>query len=85
MLGRRMGSAKALHAKRYRAFLAQLRRARLEGALTQAGLATLVGRRQTWVSKCEIGERRVDFVELEDWAAACGKKLEWFRTQGASS
>jgi hypothetical protein len=36
-------------------------------------VARRLGRPQTWVSKCELGERRVDFVELEDWAAACGK------------
>jgi hypothetical protein len=28
-----------------------------------------------------VGERRVDFVELEDWAAACGKTLDWFGTK----
>jgi hypothetical protein len=43
-----------------------------------------LGRPQTWVSKCELGERRVDFVDLEDWAAACGKGLEYFRTKARS-
>jgi len=33
------------------------------------------------VSKCELGERRVDFVELEDLAKALGKPLDWFRTK----
>lgn len=73
-----MGSAKALHARRYRAFLALLRRAREEACLTQFQLARLVSRRQTWVSKCELGERRVDVIELEDWARACKKDVAWF-------
>lgn len=76
-----MGSSKALQTKRYRAFLERLKRARLEAGLTQAEVATKLGRKQTWVSKCELGERRVDFVELEDLAAACGKPLAFFRTR----
>jgi transcriptional regulator with XRE-family HTH domain len=76
-----MGSSKALQTRRYRAFLERLYRAREEAGLTQAQVARAVGRSQTWVSKCEVGERRVDFVELEDLAHALGKPLEWFRTR----
>jgi transcriptional regulator with XRE-family HTH domain len=78
-----MGSKTALHTKRYEAFRERLRRARVEAGLTQEEVAARLRRPQTWVSKCELGERRVDFVELEDWAAACGKPLEWFRTRKA--
>lgn len=77
-----MGSSKALQTKRYRAFLERLKRARVDAGLTQVEIAARLGRPQTWVSKCELGERRVDFVELEDWAAACDKPLEWFGTRG---
>jgi len=76
-----MGSSKALQTKRYRAFLSRLREAREAAGLTQEQVASKLGRPQTWVSKCELGERRVDFVELEDWAAACGKSLDWFGTK----
>ena len=76
-----MGSSTALHTRRYREFLAKLRQAREEAGLTQVQVAKLVGRPQTWVSKCELGERRVDVVELEDLAAAYGKPLEWFGTR----
>ena len=76
-----MGSSKALQTKRYRLFLARLRKAREDAGLTQVETAKLLGQPQTWVSKCELGERRVDFVELEDWAAACDKPLTWFATR----
>lgn len=76
-----MGSSTALQAKRYRVFLERLRRARVDAGLTQVEMAKRVGRPQTWVSKCELGERRVDFVELEDWAAACGRPLGFFATR----
>ncbi len=75
-----MGSSKALQTKRYRAFIARMKQARIDAGLTQVELAAKLGRPQTWVSKCELGERRADFVELEDIAAACGKPLEFFRT-----
>ena len=76
-----MGSSTALHTRRYRAFLAKLRRAREESGLSQVQVAKLVARPQTWVSKCELGERRVDVVELEDLAAVYRKPLDWFGTR----
>lgn len=57
-----MGSKTALHTKRYEAFRERLRRARVEAGLTQEEVAARLRRPQTWVSKCEVGERRVDFV-----------------------
>lgn len=80
-----MGSSKSLQSRRYRILLDRLRLARGESGLTQLALARAVKRTQTWVSKCELGERRVDFVELEDWAAACGKPLDWFATSARRS
>ena len=76
-----MGSATALHSKRYKAFLVLLRQAREETGLTQVQVAKRLGRSQTWLSKCELGERRVDFVELEDIAAAYKVPLEFFITR----
>lgn len=75
-----MGSSKSLHRQRYRIFLTRLRRARQDAGLTQVDLAAAVGKPQTWVSKCELGERRIDFVELEDIAKALGKPIDWFTT-----
>ncbi len=75
-----MGSSKALQTRRYQAFRERLRAARKAAGLSQKAVAEKVGRPQTWVSKCELGERRVDFVELEDWAAACRESLGSFRT-----
>ena len=76
-----MGSPTALHTKRYKAFLARLRQARADAELTQEQVAKQLGRTQTWVSNSEIGERRVDFVELEDFAALYRKPLDWFGTR----
>ncbi len=75
-----MGSRTALHTRRYRDLLAHLGRAPEEAGLLQVEVTRRVGRPQTWVSKCELGERRVDFVELEDLGAACGGPLGFFAT-----
>ncbi len=73
---------RSVHSARYKAFLAQLRRARLEAGLTQAQVAKALGRPQSFVSKCESGERRLDVVELEEFARVYAKPVSYFlRTQ----
>ncbi len=42
----------------------RLRAAREAAGLTQAEAAQALGRPQSFVSKCESGERRIDVVEL---------------------
>ena len=63
---------------RYREFLVQLRVARLEAGLTQIEVAAKLGKPQSWVSKCECGERRVDIVELERLANLYRRPLSYF-------
>jgi transcriptional regulator with XRE-family HTH domain len=50
--------------KSYGQFLRRLREARKLAGLTQKEAAFRLGKPQSFVSKCESGERRVDFVEL---------------------
>lgn len=62
----------------YRLFLKRLREARLAAGLTQAQVAAKLQRPQSYVSKCESGERRVDVVELQRFAQLYKKALEFF-------
>jgi len=55
---------KSLYSKRYSQFLTLMKRARIESGLTQTDVATRLGRPQSFVSKCESGERRVDVAEF---------------------
>ena len=48
----------------YERFRTRLREARTQAGLTQVAAAERLGKHQSFVSKCESGERRVDFVEL---------------------
>ncbi len=62
----------------YRLFLTRLREARRAAGLTQAEVAARLRRPQSFVSKCESGERRVDVVELQEFAQLYKKDLTFF-------
>jgi transcriptional regulator with XRE-family HTH domain len=62
----------------YRRFLARLKQARLEAKMSQDDVARKLGRPQSFISKCESGERRVDVVELQFLARTYKKPLTYF-------
>src|SRR6185369_4333653 len=64
----------------YKQMLSRLRQARLDAGLTQAQVAEKLGVRQTLVSKVELGERRIDPIELRRFAELYGRPLDWFLT-----
>ena len=66
------------HPEQYRKMLERLREARLAARLTQEAVAERIGVRQTLVSKMELGERRIDVVELAELAKLYEKPLEFF-------
>jgi transcriptional regulator with XRE-family HTH domain len=55
---------KSIYSQEYLVFLRLLRAAREVAGVTQAELGQRLGRTQSFVSKCERGERRLDIVEL---------------------
>lgn len=69
-----------VYQRAYRAFLVRLVQARREAGLTQVEVSARMGRARTFLSKCELGERRVDFVELQQLARIYGKGLDFFIT-----
>ncbi len=69
---------KTIHTPEYGALLRLLRRGREDAALTQAEVAARVGQTQSFVSKVERGERRLDVLELRVFCAAIGLTLPAF-------
>jgi transcriptional regulator with XRE-family HTH domain len=69
---------RSVHSARYKEFLKRLKAARSAAGLTQAQAARALGRPQSFLSKCESGERRLDVIELEDLARVYRKPLTWF-------
>ena len=64
----------------YKAFRERLIRARKEAGMRQGEVNELMGKPHSFISKCELGERRVDFVELQMLAKIYGKSLSFFIT-----
>ena len=69
---------KSIHTEQYALFLNALREARVRAGVTQIELASRLEATQTFVSKCERGERRLDVVELAQWCAAVDISLTEF-------
>jgi len=69
---------RSLHSERYKHLLARLREARRQVGLTQVEVARRLRRPQSYVSKCESGERRIDVIELAEFANLYGKSIEFF-------
>ena len=61
-----------------RVLLELLRAARTEAAMRQVDLAHILRRPQSYVSKYESGERRLDLLELRQVCGALGISLESF-------
>lgn len=61
-----------LFSERYAVVVAVLIEARRETGLTQVDLANRLGKPQSFVSKVERRERRIDPLEFHDWARALG-------------
>jgi len=64
--------ANSTHNSDYQLLLALLREYRGRVGVSQVDLANRLGNTQTFVSKCERGERRLDVVELVEFAEALG-------------
>ena len=61
-----------------RRLAALLRQARVEANLTQGQVAERIGQTQSYVSKYESGEQRLDLIELEAVCNAVGLPLTEF-------
>jgi transcriptional regulator with XRE-family HTH domain len=72
---------KSIHLAQYATFLKTFREARRRKSITQVDLAERVGETQSFISKCERGERRIDLVELRTFCAAMDITLDEFVSQ----
>lgn len=62
----------------YRHFLKLLKSARFKSGKTQVQVALILKKPQSFVSKSESGERRVDVIDLKRFAKIYGKSLSFF-------
>lgn len=68
----------AVHKAEYQHLLKRLREARQAKGLTQDQVANALGRHQSYVTKSELGERRLDPIDLAHFAKLYGKPVSFF-------
>lgn len=69
---------KSIYTREYAVLLRLLRETRERAGLTQVDLAAKLGQSQSFVSKCERGDRRLDVVQLRTILRALGTSLSDF-------
>lgn len=62
----------------YARFLKRLRVARERAGMTQREAAARLGKSQAYVWKSEVGERRVDVIELKQFASVYSVPISYF-------
>ena len=72
---------KSIFTHNYTLFLALLRDARKKAGLTQGQVGERLQQTQSFISKCERGERRIDVIELYAYCQAIGISIEDFVQQ----
>lgn len=70
--------SKNIYTDEYKFVVEQLKKARKASGLTQVDVANKLERPQSYVSKCESGERRLDITELKKLANLYKKKIDFF-------
>ena len=69
---------KTIHTRPYDAFRRSLKDARKAAGMTQKELAARLSMTQSAVSKIEMGEQRIDVIQLREWCEALGITLASF-------
>lgn len=69
---------KTIYTEEHRAIVQRLIKARQESGLKQEDVAKLLNRTQSFVSKVEAGQKRIDVVELKELARIYNKPLGFF-------
>jgi transcriptional regulator with XRE-family HTH domain len=69
---------KTIYSKEHRILVERLKKARKEAGLDQEAVAKLLEVSQSYISKMESGQRRIDIVQLKRFAKVYKKKIDYF-------
>ena len=70
--------SRTIYSDEHKYLVEQLKKAREEAGLDQITVAKLLGRTQSFISKVESGQRRIDVVQLKQFARIYKKPLDYF-------
>ena len=69
---------KTIYTKSHKDMVSRLVKARRQTKLKQEDVARKLGRTQSYISKIESGQCRIDTVQLKEFAAIYKKKVGYF-------
>ncbi|HEY4523438.1 MAG TPA: helix-turn-helix transcriptional regulator [Candidatus Paceibacterota bacterium] len=69
---------KSVYSKDYKNIIKRLKKARIEVGLSQQEVADKLGKPQSYISKIESGERRLDVAEMKKFATIYKKDVSFF-------
>lgn len=69
---------KSVYTKDYKEIIERLKTARVEAGLSQQEVADKLGKPQSYISKIESGERRLDVAEIKKFAIVYKKDISFF-------
>lgn len=67
-----------IYSKEHKALVAKLKKGRIEAGLDQQQAGKLLGKTQSYISKIESGQRRIDIIQLKEFAKAYKKPVDFF-------
>ena len=67
-----------IYSQEHKYLVEQLKKAREQAGLEQKEVAELLGKTQSYISKIEAGQRRIDVIQLKDFTKIYKKKLDFF-------
>jgi len=70
--------ATTIYSKEHRKLIEKLKKARKEAGLDQEAVAKVLRVTQSYISKMESGQRRIDIVQLKRFAKVYRKKIDYF-------
>lgn len=69
---------KGIYSKEHKHLVKLLKKARIEAGLDQSEAAKLLGKTQSYISKMESGQRKINVVMVKEFAKIYKKNLGYF-------
>lgn len=70
--------SKAIYSEDHKYIVEQLKKARQEAGLEQEQVAKMLKKTQSYISKIESGQRRIDIIALKEFAKVYKKDINFF-------
>ena len=67
-----------IYLEEYKKLIKKLKKARLEAGLTQIQVANKLKEPQSYISKVEAGDQRIDIIELKRFSELYKKTINYF-------